>query len=85
MSQVKHGRAWLVTAIDPRHVERGQHYRTVRPNGALTSIVWEVVEVSRLGDDGIEHARLRRLDDPSETRTLATSVVADPLRFKQEA
>ena len=48
------------------------------------SIVWEIVEVYTLPNIGIQHARLRRVDDPSETRTLATSVVTDPGRFVRE-
>jgi hypothetical protein len=47
-------------------------------------IVWEIVEVYTLLNNGIEHARLRRVDDPSEARTLATSVVTDPGRFVRE-
>jgi hypothetical protein len=84
MTEVKKGPAWVVTRLAPRSVKPGRRYRTLRESGAPTSIVWQVVEVYAFGPDGPEHARLRRLDDPTETRTLATSVVLDRVRFLPE-
>jgi hypothetical protein len=75
---------WSVAARGRRRVERGQRYRSVREGGVSMPIVWEIVEVYTLLNNGIEHARLRRVDDPSEARTLATSVVTDPGRFVRQ-
>ena len=64
-----------------RSVEVGQRYHAVRLGGSLSPATWEVVAVYRAGPEGIEHACLRKVKDPSETRTLATSVISDRARF----
>jgi hypothetical protein len=70
--------------IRVRSVEVGQRYRAVRSSGSAASTTWEVVAVYRVAPEGIEHARLRQVEDPSETRTLATSVISDRARFVPE-
>ena len=64
-----------------RSVAVGQRYRAIRPDGTPAPTVWEVIEVYRIGSSGIEHARLRQVGDPTETRTFATAVLADRARF----
>jgi hypothetical protein len=66
-----------------RQVKPGERYRALRSNGSPSPIVWEVVEIVRTSG-GIEHARLEKVDDRTETRTLACSVIADRRQFRRE-
>ena len=67
-----------------RQVLIGQRYRAVRPDGTPSLVVWEVVEVYRAAPGGIEHARLRKIGDRTETRTFATAIITNRARFAPE-
>jgi hypothetical protein len=69
----------IVTAS--RQVEIGQRFRTVRVAGGPLPTVWEVVNIYRPWQNGIEHACLKSVDGSAGTMTLATSVIADKKRF----
>jgi hypothetical protein len=67
-----------------RSVTPGERYRAIRPDGSPSLAVWEVVEIVRTSG-GIEHARLEKVGDRTETRTLASSVIADRRQFRKES
>jgi hypothetical protein len=68
-----------------RRVGIGQLYRGIRPDGVPLAITWKVTAVYVAQPHGIEHAQLQKVDEPSEKRTLATSVVSDRTRFRLES
>jgi hypothetical protein len=67
-----------------RRVEPGRRYRDVRPGiyGRPAASEWivEAVETDALG---VRHARLVNVADPTEQKTLAADVLADPSRFEE--
>ena len=60
-------------------IEPGQRYRDVQLYGRSEWIVEDLFG----GADGIQHARLVSVSDPSIRKTLSTEVLADPARFQQ--
>jgi hypothetical protein len=61
----------------------GERYReTQRGVFARPASDW-VVKAVYTGDDGIEHARLVRVSDPSQQKTLSAGVLVDRRRFEQ--
>jgi len=66
-----------------RQVKPGERYRAIRSDGSPSPVVWEVVEIIRTSS-GIEHACLAKVGDRTDTRTLATSVIADRRQFRRE-
>lgn len=67
-----------------RMIEPGQHFRRVRPGayGHPREAEW-IVEAVQTDAQGIRHARLINAADPTERKTLATAVLADPARFEE--
>lgn len=63
-----------------RTVTIGQQYQRVE--GTLTRSVWQV---SRLFNDqrGVPHAVVVNVDDPTNSKTLAGSILLDRRRFEQ--
>jgi hypothetical protein len=62
-----------------RHSERiapGRRFDTVGSRGARIA-TWEVVEVFTSNVDGVLYARLARVKDMSEQRTIAVSALLD--------
>jgi hypothetical protein len=66
-----------------RTVEIGQRYHDVRPGiyGRSSAPDW-IVEAVQTDALGIRHARLVSAADPTERKTLAVDVLADPSRFE---
>ena len=64
-------------------VEPGQHYRRVRPGVYRPAGSEWIVEAVQTDAQGIPHARLVNAVDPTERKTLATDVLADPSRFEE--
>jgi hypothetical protein len=66
-----------------RTVEIGQRYHDVRPGiyGRSTAPDW-IVGAVQTDALGIRHARLVSAADPTEQKTLAADVLADPSRFE---
>jgi hypothetical protein len=61
----------------------GERYReTQRGAFARQAADW-IVKAVYTGDDGIEHARLARVSDPSQQKTLSAGVLIDRRRFEQ--
>ena len=44
--------------------------------------MWEVVDVSRYGDEPIPHVRLARVGAPHDTKTVSAAVLTDRRYFK---
>ena len=67
-----------------RAIEPGQHYRDIQPGiyGRSAASDWIVEEV-QTGADGIRHARLVSVADPTMRKTLSADVLADPARFQE--
>ncbi|MGO8918479.1 MAG: hypothetical protein ACLQJR_21475 [Stellaceae bacterium] len=67
-----------------RTVEPGQRYRDVRPGiyGRLAASDW-IVEDVQTDANGIRHARLVSVADPTVRKTLAAEVLVDPAQFEQ--
>jgi hypothetical protein len=65
-------------------VEPGQHYRRIRPGAHSRPAEAEwMVEAVQTDAQGIRHARLVNVADPTERKTLAAGVLADPSRFEE--
>jgi hypothetical protein len=60
----------------------GRYRETQRGVFAQPASDW-VVKAVYTGDDGIEHARLVRVSDPSQQKTLSAGVLIDRRRFEQ--
>jgi hypothetical protein len=45
-------------------------------------LLWEVVDVSRYGDEPITHVRLARVGAPQDTKTVSAAVLTDRRYFK---
>ena len=48
-----------------------------------SGLVWRICD--ELAVDGVDHVRIRRIDDPTELRTIARSVIEDRGRFMRIA
>jgi hypothetical protein len=66
-----------------RSVAIGERFReTQRGVFARPASDW-VVKAVYTGDDGIEHARLVLVSDPSQQKTLSAAILGDRRRFEQ--
>jgi hypothetical protein len=67
-----------------RMFETGPRYRDVQPGiyGRSSASDW-IAEALVTDAFGIRHARLVSVADPSEPKTLAAEVLADPTRFEE--
>jgi hypothetical protein len=67
-----------------RSIEPGQRYRDIQPGifGRFSAADW-IVETVQTDVYGIRHARLVSITDPTERKTLAAEVLADPARFEE--
>lgn len=61
-------------------VEPGQRYRDLRPGLHGREWIVEAVQTDALG---IPHARLVKVSDLTERKTLSAAVLADPSRFEE--
>jgi len=59
-----------------REVQAGQRYQQ-----AESTSVWEVTDLTKDGE-GIPHARLMRVGDPTAVKMLSTSALKDPRLYK---
>jgi hypothetical protein len=64
-------------------VEPGQHYRRIRGGVYRPAESEWIVEAVQTDAQGIRHARLVNVADPTERKTLAADVLADPSRFEE--
>lgn len=71
------GMSWLGKA-DVNGVEVGQRFISTDRRRLL----WEVVDVSRYGDEPIPHVRLARVGAPQDTKTVSAGVLTDRRYFK---
>jgi len=62
-----------------RTVEPGQRYRDIRRSVASE---W-IVEAVQTNANGIRHARIVSVADPTERKTLAAEVLCDATRFEE--
>jgi hypothetical protein len=67
-----------------RTVEPGQRYRDARRGiyGRSVASDW-IVEAVQTDAQGIRHARLVSVADPTERKTLAAEVLVNPARFEE--
>jgi len=64
-----------------QQIDRGQRYRDINPRAfGRTGSDWIVEEV-QTSRDGIQHARLVCVSDPTVRKTLAAAVLGDLRRF----
>ena len=61
-----------------REPQVGEHYRSV--GSVSRNAVWVITEIVS-GRDGIDHARLASVQDATQRKTLAVTVIADTRRF----
>ncbi len=61
-----------------REIMEGQVFRRLGPGGG----VWQVVTIRRDGV-GMAHAQMRRADDPTTRKTLATVALLDQSQFER--
>jgi hypothetical protein len=61
----------------------GERYREIQRGVFSRPASGWVVKAVYTGDDGIEHARLVRMSDPSQQKTLSAGVLTDRRRFEQ--
>jgi hypothetical protein len=59
-------------------IEVGQRFASTQRRG----MIWEVVDVSRYGDEPIPHVRLARVGAPQDTKTVSAAVLTDRRYFK---
>jgi hypothetical protein len=59
-----------------REVQPGQKYQQTE-----ASSVWEVIDLTKDGE-GIVHARLLRVGDPTAVKMISTSALKDPRLYK---
>lgn len=59
-----------------REVRAGQRYRK-----AETTLVWEVQDLAR-DAEGITHARLIRVGDPTSVKLISVSALKDPRLYR---
>jgi len=69
--------SWL-NRPDVNDIEVGQRFVSTERR----KMVWEVVDVSRYGDEPIPHVRLARVGAPQDTKTVSAAVLTDRRYFK---
>jgi hypothetical protein len=63
-----------------RIVEPGQRYRDLRPGSHGREWIVEAVQMDAMG---IPHARLVKVSDLTDRKTLSAAVLVDPSRFEE--